>query len=426
MENNILHIMLWGKRVGSIYWDRSDPRWAHSVLSFDKEYINSGINIAPTEFSNKYMEIRGGIPITSKNKDFECLPRFLYDSLPDDWGNSVIRRWAKKNKIPFRRVSPVDILSYIGKRGMGALEYEPSSYNPKGPDSINLSSLYELAKRIFEERESEMAEALEAMSMEDLFRVGTSAGGRRPKAVIAINDKTGEVRSGQADLPSEYRHYLIKFDEQTDFPRTKVEMAYCLMAHDAGIEMMPSKLFEIESSVNFITERYDRPNGEKLHTQSLLALSGGSDSYETLFSTARSLRIPYDEISMLFRRSVFNVLACNVDDHDKNFSFMMGKDGKWHSTPAYDLVYSIEDSNHLTGDWHNMRINGKKRDINRNDLLNLAEENDIRNPEKIISEVSDVVSNFYEYAQKTNVGDKWTKLINDHIIAAKSLVVDNQ
>lgn len=419
MENNILNINLWGTRIGSIYWDRSNPRWAHSILSFDEGYLNSGLNIAPTEFPSKLLEIRGELPVASQEKEFKCLPRFLYDSLPDDWGNSVIRRWAEKNKISFRHISPVDMLSYIGKRGMGALEYEPSSYEPKGPDSISLSSLYELARRIFDERESETAEALDAMSMEDLFRVGTSAGGRRPKAVIAISDKTGEVRSGQASLPQEYRHYIIKFDEKSDFPRTRVEMAYYLMAVDAGIEMMPCRLMEIEGSTNFMTERYDRKNGEKLHTQSLLALTKGSDSYESLFSTARTLMIPYEEVSQLFRRAVFNVLACNVDDHDKNFSFMMGRDGKWHSTPAYDLVYSIDENNSLTGDWHEMRINGKRKDITEDDLLLLAEDNDIKNGEKIISEVKEAIQNFDEYAAKASVGEKWTSRIKERLLPHK-------
>jgi len=257
--------------------------------------------------------------------------------------------------------------------------------------------------------------------MEDLFKVGTSAAGRRPKAVIAISDKTGEVRSGQTTLSEEYRHYLIKFDEKDDFPRTRVEMAYYLMAIDAGIQMMPSRPLEIDGSFNFLTERYDRVNGEKIHTQTLFAMTGGSKAYEGLFEVARKLSVDDKQKQELFRRMVFNVMTCNVDDHDKNFSFMMDRDGVWKISPAYDLTFCIDNKNTLTGDLHAMSVNGKNRQITNDDLLEFASMNDIAQAQRVLDNVLDVVKEFRSYAAKTGVPKKWVDEIELTIKERKAL-----
>ncbi len=291
---------------------------------------------------------------------------------------------------------------------MGALEFEPAHVIEDASVNIELTSLYELANRLFKERQDISIAIGDTLIMEDLYKVGTSAGGQRPKAIIAIDEATGTIRSGQAELPPNFKHYILKFDtgRPKDFPFTKVEMAYYLMAKDAGITMMPSKLVEIEGTLNFLTQRFDRVEGNKLHTQTLAAISSLADTYEDLFVVGRKLHLSAAEQAQQYRRMVFNVLAKNVDDHTKNFSFVMERNGTWKLSPAYDMIFSADPDSHFFH-YHEMSILGKRSNITRKDLLLFAQRQDIKNASSIIDEVAETVSNFRTYAKDVDINDFW-------------------
>ncbi len=250
--------------------------------------------------------------------------------------------------------------------------------------------------------------------LEDLYRVGTSAGGKRAKAVIAIN-KEGEVRSGQAELPADYVHYILKFNDDKDFPFSEVEYAYYNMACEAGISMMPSRLMQIEGKSHFLTERFDRRNGEKVHVLTLAAMDTEADSYEDLFAVCRKLRLPEGQQRELFRRMVFNVLGCNVDDHSKNFSFLMDKQGVWSLAPAYDMLFTVDLDGPKYLNRHSLSVGIKTDGITINDLCAFAHENDISQPEAVIDEVKSALSKWDRFATDANVPKSWTDRIGEEL-----------
>lgn len=295
---------------------------------------------------------------------------------------------------------------------MGALEFQPAHIQEDSSVCIELDSLYELANRIFNERQDIAIDTRNGFIMEDLYKVSTSAGGQRPKAIIAIDEETGVIRSGQANLPHNFTHYILKFDtgKPDDFPFTRVEMAYYLMAKDCGIDMMPSRLVEIEGTQNFLTQRFDRVGGKKIHTQTLAAMSSFADTYEDLFVVGRKIRLTAEEQTQQYRRMVFNVLAGNVDDHTKNFSFVMYPNSEWHISPAYDLLFSIDPASRFFRS-HELSIIGKRNNITRKDLIVFAKNQDIKNAANIIEQIADVVNNFKYYAEQVGINEYWTDRI---------------
>lgn len=412
MENNIISVMLWGDEVGKLYWDERTRR---AVFNYNPVFIQKGLEIAPLTASVKGPAAKGMPVLGNKEKLYQGLPPFLADSLPDKWGNMVFDRWAMHNRIPKQKLTPVDKLSFIGKRGMGAFEFVPATPGLETVLALQLDSLYQLAHRIFEEREDVSVQDDETLHMQSIYEVGTSAGGQHPKAIIGINDKTHEIRSGQVSLPEDYTYYILKFAEGNDFPFTQVEMAYYEMAKEAGITMMLSRLMEIEGKYHFLTARYDRVKGEKLHTQTLAAMNPDATSYEDLFEVCRKLNISLNEQSELFRRMVFNVMGGNVDDHTKNFSFLMGRDGIWQLTPAYDVTFTINLDGAAYENVHSMSILGKVDEITEDDLLQFAKLNGIKNGKKIIEEVSSAISHFYDYASSLGIDDYWKDRIEKHL-----------
>lgn len=412
MENNIVSVLLNGEEVGQLYWDEQNRR---AVFSYNSSFIKKGMDIAPLTASIKGGVAKGFPILGNKEKMFQGLPPFIADSLPDKWGNKVFEQWAAQNNIPLRQLSPVDKLSFIGKRGMGALEFVPATAGLDASTSVQIDSLYRLAKKLFEERKEAIVLPGEELSMQSLYKVGTSAGGQHPKAIIAINRKTGDIRSGQVALPEEYIYYILKFAEGDDFPFTQIEMSYYEMALNAGINMMPSKLIVAEGKNHFITERYDRRNGKKIHTQTLAAMCPDATSYEDLFAVSRRLNISSTEISEEYRRMVFNVMSANVDDHLKNFSFMMDEKGSWHITPAYDLTFTTNLDGAYYENGHSMTILGKSSGITISDLVQFAKENSIKNEQKIIAEVALSVSHFYDFALKYQVSSYWADRIEQYL-----------
>lgn len=410
MKDNIIQVKLWDKNVGLLSWDDNK---GCSVFQFDKDFMQYGWNIAPLIAPLDSAYVQKSFPMSgNKEKLYGGLPEFIADSLPDYWGNIVFQKWMEANHLLPKSVNAVDRLSFIGKRAMGALEFQPAHIQEDASINIELSSLYELANRLFLDRQDINIDMSNNLIMEDLYKVGTSAGGQRPKAIIGMDEETGIIRSGQADLPPNFNHYILKFDtgKRNELPITKVEMAYYLMAKDAGINMMPSKLVEIEGTENFMTQRFDRQNGKKIHTQTLAAMSSFADAYEDLFVVGRKLNLSADEQSQQYRRMVFNVIAENVDDHTKNFSFIMLPNGEWHISPAYDIVFSADPDSHFYRN-HELTILGKRKNITKQDLLLFAQRQDIKNAASIIDEVAEVVMNFKAYAEKVEIDDYWIQKI---------------
>lgn len=412
MRDNIVQVSIWGKLVGLLSWD--DKRGCSS-FQFDKDFINNGLDIAPIVAPLSSAIVQRGFPFYgNKEKPYYGLPEFIADSLPDHWGNVVFQKWLEANNLHTRQINVVDRLSFIGKRAMGAFEFQPAHIKEDASIDIELSSLYELANRIFNDRQNVSINISNGLIIENLYKVGTSAGGQRPKAIIAIDETTGIIRSGQADLPQNFKHYILKFDtgKPNDFPFTKIEMAYYLMARDCGIDMMPSKLVEIEGTQNFLTQRFDRVDGIRIHTQTMAAMSSFADTYEDLFVIGRKINLTAEEQTQQYRRMVFNILAGNVDDHTKNFSFLMYPNGEWHISPAYDLIFSIDPDSRFFRN-HELSIRGKRNNITRKDLIDFAKAQDIKNPANIIEQTIEVVNKFKDYAEQVGISDYWISRIYD-------------
>ena len=410
MKDNVVQVNLWDKNVGLLSWD--DKRGC-SVFQFDQDFMQYGWNIAPLVAPLDSVYVQRTFPMSgNREKLYAGLPEFIADSLPDHWGNVVFQKWMEANHLQSKMVNAVDRLSFIGKRAMGALEFQPAHIQEDASVNIELASLYELANKIFLDRQDVNIDMSNSLIMEDLYKVGTSAGGQRPKAIIGMDEATGIIRSGQADLPSNFKHYILKFDtsRKNELPFTRVEMAYYLMAKDAGINMMPSRLVEIEGTQNFLTQRFDRVEGRKIYTQTLAAMSSLADTYEDLFVVGRKLNLSAEEQSQQYRRMVFNVLAENVDDHTKNFSFVMYPNGEWHISPAYDIVFSADPDSHFYRN-HELTVLGKRKNITKQDLMLFAQRQDIRNASSIIEEVEDVVMNFKSYAEKVGIDEHWIRKI---------------
>lgn len=410
MENNAIAIKLWGEMLGYLSWDIHKRC---SLFVFEESFLKTNWDVAPLYCSihspAALLPRRGNV-----DKLYAGLPPFIADSLPDRWGNRVFDAWAKRNGIISGNLTALDRLSFIGKRGMGALEFEPAQLLTGEEMPIPVAELYRLAIAIQEERQEVLFKGGGDVYLEDMYRVGTSAGGKRAKAVIAINKKK-EIRSGQAELPADYIHYILKFNDDKDFPFSEVEYAYYLMACAAGITMMPSSLMTIEGKSHFLTERFDRKNGEKLHVLTLAAMDPDADSYDDLFSVCRRLRLSDNQQRELFRRMVFNVLGCNVDDHSKNFSFMMDKQGRWSLAPAYDMLFAVDLDGPKYVNRHSLSIGVKTDDISADDLHAFARENDIGQADAVIKEVSDVIKEWPVFAKEAGVPKHWIEKITEAI-----------
>ena len=411
MQNNIVKIMLWGQEVGSIFWDERRKR---SVFSYHPDFVKGDLDIAPLSASIR--NPRNRLPIYGMPNDeiFAGLPAFIADSLPGRWGNAVFDAWAAENHIRPSQITSVDKLSFIGKRGMGALEFEPAQEFSGQDRNFLLSELYQKAMEILQGREN-AAIAGDDLTLNALYEVGTSAGGNHSKAVIAINEQTGDIRSGQVMLPEGYTYYLLKFAENKYYPLTQVEMAYADMAREAGIRMMPSRLIEVDGEKHFLTERFDRHNGQKIHTQSLAAMNPEATSYEQLMEVCMKLGLPYEEREETYRRAVFNILTTNVDAHIRNFEFMLEKGGSWHITPAFDLTFSCFNPHNQLDPYHYLSMSGKRTDIRHNDMVSFARTSKIDNPDKIIRQCVEAVLDFRSFASRYGISDYWQDTIERHL-----------
>ncbi len=419
----VAEVKIWGKLAGAVAWNEEDR---YASFEFDPDFMRLGWDLSPLR-----MPVAGGRKIFSfpelrRDRDsgydtFRGLPGLLADSLPDRFGNQLISAWlAQQGRTP-ESMNPVEMLCFIGTRGMGALEFEPPVMKEYvRPFSIEIDSLVDTARKILSRREAFVTNLRgdEEQAVTEILKIGTSAGGARPKAVIAWNEKTGEVRSGQTVALKGFEHWLIKLDGVSDIQLGasrgygRVEMAYHNMAKACGIEMMPSRLLEENGRAHFMTRRFDREGADtKHHVQTFCALKHfdynqvNSYSYEQLFQCMRELKLTYADMEQMYRRMVFNVIARNCDDHTKNFSFMMKQGGKWELAPAYDLCHAYRPGSEWVSR-HALSINGKRNDISKKDLLIIGESAGLRKPSEIIGEINHTVNNFRKFAGEVLVTPK--------------------
>ena len=420
---SVLKVTLWGNDIAAVTWNKDKEI---AVIEFFESFVKEGLDISPLVMPVN--DLLRGERIFSfpahKTKTFKGLPGLLADSLPDDYGNSVIDEWFAAQKMTVSP-TPLDRLSYIGKRGMGALEFKPATNIKELNESarIEIELLTELAKQILNQRESFVANLQKKdKTIMDILRVGTSAGGAKPKAIIAYNENTKEVRSGQVNAPKGFSYWILKFDgvednKQKDNPSGigRIEYAYYKMAKDCGIKMTECRLLHENDYAHFITKRFDRTDtGEKLHTQTLCGIAHFDRderySYEQVFQTMRRLYLPYTDMEQMFRRMAFNVVARNHDDHTKNHSFIMNKTGAWSLAPAYDLCFSYSPSGKWTNQ-HQLSLNGKRDNFIKDDLFEVAQKADVKNTKEIIQQIIEVVSNWYIYAKEAEVKPEYISQI---------------
>lgn len=416
----VAEVKIWGKLAGAVAWDADNEL---ATFEYDLKFKRLGWDLAPLKMPVSDNRNQFSFPELRKDKNsaydtFKGLPGLLADALPDKYGNQLINLWLAQRGRPQDSMNPVEMLCFIGTRGMGALEFEPAVLKEnKRTFSIEMDSLVATAQKMLNQREAFTTNLNkdEEQAVLEILKIGTSAGGARPKALIAWNEKTGEVKSGQTKAPKGFEHWLIKLDEVSDIQLGsshgygRVEMAYCNMAKACGIEMMPSRLLEENERAHFMTKRFDREGGEtKHHIQTFCALKHfdynlvNSFSYEQLFQCMRELKLTYADAEQMFRRMVFNVIARNCDDHSKNFSFLLKQDGKWELAPAYDVCHAYRPGS----DWvsqHALSINGKRKDITKADLLVIGESIRCKKASEIIDEINGNVNQWKRFADEVNV-----------------------
>ncbi len=414
-----INVILWDRPVGTLV-ESGSGRNKQICFYFDPMFVRSGLDIAPLRASINGIVAKKGMPIyPEKDRLYGGLPSFIADSLPDNWGHLVFSQWAKAHNLHMKNISVLDRLAYIGRRGMGALEFVPPiSVEMETPFKVEIEQLSNLAQTMLKEAKEFKSRLSPDLVVESLFRVGTSAGGRRPKALINVNLESGECYSGQVatELPG-FIPMIIKFDEHADLPTTRIEYAYYLMARQAGLRMMPSRLLAGKDEVHFLTQRFDRNGNEKLHVQTFAAMDSQSTSYEDLFVVARKLDLPQDDLKQLFLQTALNFMAANVDDHNKNFSFIMDCLGKWRAAPAYDFTFTVDPSAPYYVNRHCMTLNDKNHDVSTQDLLELAASFEIKGARKMLETARNAVENFAEHAKAAGLKPEVTDLImQNHIV----------
>jgi serine/threonine-protein kinase HipA len=414
-------VNLWGRRIGAVSLDEGSDT---AAFEYAPAFLSSGIELAPIVMP---LERRIFTFPALPRETFHGLPGLLADSLPDKWGHALIDTWlATQGRTP-DSFNAVERLCYIGRRGMGALEFEPATGpRPRKSTPVEIDALVTLAGEILNQRES-LSYTIDfehddsrANMLRDILRVGTSAGGARAKAIVAWNPVTNEVRSGQVDVDDGFEHWLLKFDgvagnrdKELEDPRgyCAIEFAYNEMARACGIDVAESRLLEENGRRHFMARRFDRPGGnQKLHMQTLCAIAhfdynaAGAYSWEQAFLVMRRMGLPMNQVEELFRRMVFNIVARNQDDHTKNIAFLMDKRGDWKLSPAFDVTYSYNPA----GDWtsrHQMSMNGKRDGFGPDDFVECGKVVSLPHgrARRILDETIGVVARWPEYASRADI-----------------------
>lgn len=408
---DVARVKLYGHTIGSVHWNTTRNI---AYFEYADNFIGKGLEPSPL-----LMPVRQGRIYSFGDigrETFKGLPGLLADSLPDTYGRALLDRWLAL--MGRHSGNSVETLCFLGKRCMGALEFEPAMDVPYSHDiRLELNSLVDVASEALAEKE-EFGVNLEEdkkAAIAEIVRLGTSAGGQRAKAIIAYNKTTGEVRSGQVDVPEGFDYYLIKLDgvsAEAGFRETqnfgRLEYSFSKLIKECGIEMSDCSIIEENGRAHFLTKRFDRIDGQKIHMQTLCGIAHydyrmpRSYSYEQAFNVMRALRLSYSEAKEMFRRMVFNVVVRNQDDHTKNISFLMDKTGKWRLSPAYDMGYAYNPNGGWTSQ-HQMSINGKFDNITRQDLLEFAKRNNIKESAEIIDQITETAARWYLIAKDCGV-----------------------
>lgn len=424
-------VRVWGTMVGAVRWDEGRLL---GYFQYHPGFLEKGWELSPLKMPlsggsriYSFPELRPGLG--EAYHTFKGLPGMLADALPDKFGNKLINLWLARQGRTEQSMNPVERLCFTGTRAMGALEFQPAQLPAaSGSSELVMDTLVQMAGKMLRDREAftTSLNPNEEKAMMDVLKIGTSAGGARPKAVIAFHPTTGEVRSGQGKVPAGFSHWLIKLDgvggEQFGESQGwgRVEYAYYLMAKDCGITISESRLLEENGRAHFMTKRFDRERNTRHHVQTLCGLQhyDFNDmygySYEQVFETMRLLRLSYPEAEQMFRRMVFNVLATNYDDHTKNFAFILKKDQPWALAPAYDLCFAFDPGNH----WVNkqtLSVNGKRLGIAEDDLMRIAKDNNIKKGKAIIDEINAVIKNWSAYANSAGVRQELRERIGQNL-----------
>ena len=416
---NTAVVRMFGMRVGTFTWD---SKYNVARFEYDSSFADSKLEPSPV-----VMPVQPGriYSFGTLNWDtFNGLPGMLADALPDTYGRALFERWLALTG----RTSgnPVESLCFLGKRCMGALEFEPAISNDSDRDlKVEIDSLVKVAGEALSKKEAFETNLNEdkKTAIAEILRLGTSAGGQRAKAIIAYNKSTGEVRSGQVEAPEGFDYCLIKLDgvsAQAGFKETdnygRLEYSFAKLVRECGIEMTECSLVEENGRAHFLTKRFDRVAVGKIHMQTLCGIAHFDHrirraySYEQAFNVMRRLKLSYAEANEMFRRMVFNVVVRNQDDHTKNISFLMGQDGQWNLSPAYDMMYAYNPDGAWTST-HQMSINGKYDGIGRSDLLDFARSNNIKNAAEIIDQVCECASRWPEIARNCGVPEQMIQMI---------------
>ena len=422
---NVAEVRLWGHRVGAVALDGDV-----GVFEYDTDFLKLGLNIAPITMPLE--DARNGHTLYSfpalNRETFKQLPGLLADTLPDKFGQAIVNSWlAQQGRSP-DDFSTIERLCYTGSRAMGALEFTPAVIQHlELAVDVDIDEMVNLVREVISHRnqinvkltnnEQDNQDALL-----DILRIGTSAGGARAKAVIAYNQDTGAVMSGQANAPAGFNHWLLKFDGVSDIELGetegfgRIEYAYYQMAKASGINMMESRLLEENGRAHFMTRRFDRVDENRIHLQSLCAIAhydynmAGAYGYEQALMIMRKIKLSKMEQLQLYRRMVFNVIARNQDDHTKNIAFLMNQDGEWSLSPAFDMMYSYNPA----GKWaskHQMTINGKRDEFTKEDLLSVAASSDLKGADNVIKDVLAAVKQWPDFATQAGINDKRIKRI---------------
>jgi len=415
-RDKVIKVLAFGTELGKLGYDLDTQK---SFFQYNPDFLDSGqyskffpFIFKRTKSVQVFKEYQGDT--------FQGLPPMIADSLPDAFGNIIFQEWLDARGI--QKITPLEQLAYVADRGMGALEYRPIKELPTS-SQINLDEVIQVLEKVLKLKEDTKGENLNELALLNVFKIGTSAGGARPKILISEHKETGEIIAGDRVINGDYNHYLVKLhlDDSNGYNAAIIEYAYYLLAQEAGIDMMHSKLIE---NKHFATLRYDRQNGEKQHILTVTGLTGWdfksqpeNSSYENVFKVALSLGVPHKDIQQLFRRMVFNLIFRNVDDHLKNHSFIYDKStDSWGLGPAYDVTYALNPLITFKATSRALSVNGKRTEITLKDVLTVAREFAIKNPKGIVEEVQKLIPRWWEIAIEFGIPKSIVKRISGNLI----------
>lgn len=414
-RDKIIDVIAFGQEIGKLGYDLDQGK---SFFQYNPEFLESGkySKLFPFIFKRtKPVQV-----FTQYQQDtFQSLPPMIADSLPDTFGNIIFQEWLTARGI--KKVTPLEQLAYVADRGMGALEYKPGKELPN-TNYINIDDIINILEKVLKLKDNTSGASLDELSLLNIFKIGSSAGGARPKILISEHKETGAIIAGDRETSDEYNHYLVKLhlDDSDGYNKEKVEYAYYLLAQEAGIDMMPSKLIK---NKHFATLRYDRQHGVKQHVLTVTGLTGWdyksqpeNSSYENVFKVALGLEVPHKDVQQMFKRMVFNVVFRNVDDHLKNHSFIYNKESdSWNLAPAYDLTYALNPLFTFKTTSRALSINGRRTEITLKDVLTIAEEFSIKNPKGIIDDVQELIPRWSEIARELEIPENINTAIKKEI-----------